>query len=134
MFTMHPFSADSPYFSITTSSTVANSLQTESVVDNVEGAQKELLKYWSRVSGNRWLIASKSLLESEIFFANPLCSRMLTFHRNVWCIDDFLSSLGFDCRLNIHRSTMLGRTTTFDGRKCSSTAEHIPRAVTVSTD
>ncbi|CAK7219480.1 Integral membrane protein SED5 [Sporothrix curviconia] len=30
---------------------------TESVVDNVEGAQKELLKYWSRVSGNRWLIA-----------------------------------------------------------------------------
>ncbi|CAK7272859.1 Integral membrane protein SED5 [Sporothrix epigloea] len=30
---------------------------TESVVDNVEGAQKELLKYWGRVSGNRWLIA-----------------------------------------------------------------------------
>ena len=27
------------------------------MVDNVEGAQKELLKYWSRVSGNRWLIA-----------------------------------------------------------------------------
>ncbi|KAK3364442.1 t-SNARE [Lasiosphaeria hispida] len=30
---------------------------TEDVVDNVEGAQKELLKYWSRVSGNRWLVA-----------------------------------------------------------------------------
>ncbi|KAK0612343.1 t-SNARE [Bombardia bombarda] len=30
---------------------------TEDVVDNVEGAQKELLKYWSRVSGNRWLLA-----------------------------------------------------------------------------
>jgi syntaxin 5 len=30
---------------------------TEDVVDNVEGAQRELLKYWSRVSGNRWLIA-----------------------------------------------------------------------------
>lgn len=29
----------------------------EEVVDNVEGAQRELLKYWSRVSGNRWLIA-----------------------------------------------------------------------------
>jgi hypothetical protein len=29
----------------------------EDVVDNVEGAHKELLKYWSRVSGNRWLIA-----------------------------------------------------------------------------
>ena len=26
-------------------------------MDNVEGAQKELLKYWSRVSGNRWLVA-----------------------------------------------------------------------------
>ena len=30
---------------------------TEDVVDNVEGAQKELLRYWSRVSGNRWLVA-----------------------------------------------------------------------------
>ncbi|MCJ1308195.1 cis-Golgi t-SNARE syntaxin [Agyrium rufum] len=30
---------------------------TEDIVDNVEGAQKELLKYWSRVSGNRWLVA-----------------------------------------------------------------------------
>lgn len=30
---------------------------TETVVDNVQGAQKELLKYWGRVSGNRWLLA-----------------------------------------------------------------------------
>ena len=30
---------------------------TEDVADNVQGAQRELLKYWSRVSGNRWLIA-----------------------------------------------------------------------------
>lgn len=30
---------------------------TEDVVDNVQGAQKELLKYWSRVSSNRWLLA-----------------------------------------------------------------------------
>lgn len=30
---------------------------TEDVVDNVSGAQRELLKYWSRVQGNRWLIA-----------------------------------------------------------------------------
>ncbi|KAI0130441.1 t-SNARE [Xylariales sp. AK1849] len=30
---------------------------TEDVVDNVQGAQKELLKYWSTVSSNRWLIA-----------------------------------------------------------------------------
>ena len=30
---------------------------TEDVVDNVEGAQKELMKYWGRVKGNRWLVA-----------------------------------------------------------------------------
>ncbi|KAF2757593.1 putative ER-golgi SNARE complex subunit [Pseudovirgaria hyperparasitica] len=30
---------------------------TEDVVDNVEGAQRELMKYWNRVSGNRWLVA-----------------------------------------------------------------------------
>ncbi|KAI8960236.1 putative ER-golgi SNARE complex subunit [Daldinia sp. FL1419] len=30
---------------------------TEDVVDNVQGAQRELLRYWSRVSSNRWLIA-----------------------------------------------------------------------------
>ncbi|KAJ1324276.1 syntaxin 5 [Microdochium nivale] len=30
---------------------------TDDVVDNVSGAQRELLKYWSRVSSNRWLIA-----------------------------------------------------------------------------
>lgn len=30
---------------------------TEDVVENVEGAQRELMKYWSRVSGNRWLVA-----------------------------------------------------------------------------
>lgn len=30
---------------------------TEDIVENVEGAQRELMKYWSRVSGNRWLVA-----------------------------------------------------------------------------
>ncbi|KAF2160259.1 hypothetical protein M409DRAFT_60165 [Zasmidium cellare ATCC 36951] len=30
---------------------------TNDVVDNVEGAQRQLMKYWSRVQGNRWLIA-----------------------------------------------------------------------------
>lgn len=30
---------------------------TEDVVDNVQGAQRELMKYWTRVSSNRWLIA-----------------------------------------------------------------------------
>lgn len=27
------------------------------VVDNVNAAQSELLKYWNRVQGNRWLVA-----------------------------------------------------------------------------
>ena len=26
-------------------------------LQNVEGAQRELLKYWNRMSGNRWLVA-----------------------------------------------------------------------------
>lgn len=30
---------------------------TDDVVDNVEGAQRELMKYWGRVQGNRWLVA-----------------------------------------------------------------------------
>jgi len=30
---------------------------TDDVVDNVEGAQRELMKYWSRMQGNRWLVA-----------------------------------------------------------------------------
>ncbi|KAG0640438.1 t-SNARE [Tuber brumale] len=30
--------------------------ETEDVVANVEGGQRELLKYWSRVSSNRWLV------------------------------------------------------------------------------
>lgn len=30
--------------------------ETEDVVANVEGGQRELLKYWARVSSNRWLV------------------------------------------------------------------------------
>lgn len=30
---------------------------TDDVVDNVGGAQRELMKYWTRISSNRWLIA-----------------------------------------------------------------------------
>lgn len=30
---------------------------TEDVVTNVSGAQRELMKYWGRVSSNRWLVA-----------------------------------------------------------------------------
>ncbi|RKF59265.1 Integral membrane protein sed5 [Golovinomyces cichoracearum] len=44
---------------------------TEDVVDNVQGAQRELLKYWSRVSGNRWLVA-KMMGVLMIFFLQVL--------------------------------------------------------------
>ena len=30
---------------------------TDDVVDNVDGAQRELMKYWGRMQGNRWLVA-----------------------------------------------------------------------------
>lgn len=30
---------------------------TDDVVDNVQGAQRELMKYWNSVKGNRWLVA-----------------------------------------------------------------------------
>lgn len=71
---------------------------TDDVVDNVQGAQRELMKYWNRVSGNRWLVAKMfgvlmicefpfSLLNSSIkFTANVLCSLpSLGPHR--WLID-----------------------------------------------
>lgn len=46
---------------------------TEDVVDNVEGAQKELMKYWSRVSGNRWLVAKMfGVLMVRLPFPQPI--------------------------------------------------------------
>jgi syntaxin 5 len=46
---------------------------TEDVVDNVEGAQRELMKYWSRVQGNRWLVAKMFgvLMVSRFFHFLP---------------------------------------------------------------
>ena len=46
---------------------------TEDVVDNVQGAQRELMKYWTRVSSNRWLIAKMFgvLMVSNPFFSLP---------------------------------------------------------------
>lgn len=40
---------------------------TEDVVENVQGAQRELMKYWSRLSGNRWLVA-KMMSVLMVFF------------------------------------------------------------------
>ena len=52
---------------------------TEDVVDNVEGAQRELMKYWSRVQGNRWLVAKMFgvLMICKHFFVSPRCPRHL---------------------------------------------------------
>lgn len=48
---------------------------TEDVVDNVQGAQRELLKYWSRVSGNRWLIAKMfGILMVSLWLLHLVCT------------------------------------------------------------
>lgn len=39
--------------------------ETEDVVANVDGGQRELLKYWARVSSNRWLVVK--MFGGEIF-------------------------------------------------------------------
>ena len=71
---------------------------TEDVVDNVEGAQRELLKYWNRVSGNRWLIAKMfGVLMVSLtleFISNMMFDQPLTF-----ICADLLPSMGPDLRL-----------------------------------
>lgn len=51
---------------------------TEDVVDNVQGAQRELMKYWSRVSGNRWLVA-KMFGVLMVGFIRPYLSLKLIY-------------------------------------------------------
>lgn len=67
---------------------------TEDVVDNVEGAQKELLRYWSRVSGNRWLIAKMFGVLVSCSVANYFYDKLTLLQ-----IDDLLPALGIDCRV-----------------------------------
>jgi syntaxin 5 len=54
---------------------------TDDVVDNVEGAQRELMKYWGRVQGNRWLVAKMFgvLMICEFPSLPHGCSRELAF-------------------------------------------------------
>jgi hypothetical protein len=56
---------------------------TEDVVDNVEGAQRELMKYWSRVQGNRWLVAKMfgvlMICTSAHFHLVTLCANPRSF-------------------------------------------------------
>jgi hypothetical protein len=63
---------------------------TEDVVDNVQGAQRELMKYWTRVSGNRWLIAK--------MFGILMVRLSLLYSRTseLTVSADFLPSLGVD--------------------------------------
>lgn len=61
---------------------------TEDVVENVEGAQRELMKYWSRVSGNRWLVAKMFGVLMVLVVHFPLNHRTLISRR-------FSSSYGF---------------------------------------
>ncbi len=62
---------------------------TEDVVDNVEGAQRELMKYWSRVSGNRWLVA-------KMFGVLMVCNHREVYFRSrqTNIIPDFLPLMG----------------------------------------
>lgn len=62
---------------------------TEDVVDNVQGAQRELMKYWTRVSSNRWLIAK--------MFGVLMVSIFSLYRARTTLTDaDFLPSLGVD--------------------------------------
>ena len=69
---------------------------TEDVVDNVQGAQRELMKYWSRVSGNRWLVA-------KMFGVLMVSIRPIKTFRRCKHADncqDILSSVGLDRRID----------------------------------
>ena len=64
---------------------------TEDVVDNVQGAQRELMKYWLRVSGNRWLVAKMFGVLMVSF--SPCLELKLTL------LTDILFTMGSYCRL-----------------------------------
>ena len=68
---------------------------TDDVVDNVQGAQRELLKYWSRVSGNRWLV-------TKMFGVLMASYRMfwVKFRDADVCLD-FLPALGAHCWIDL---------------------------------
>lgn len=72
---------------------------TEDVVDNVQGAQRELLKYWNRVQGNRWLVA-------KMFGVLMVCLSTDNL-RSELTIADLLSSLGPDIRLRWLHTTYI---------------------------
>lgn len=68
---------------------------TDDVVDNVQGAQRELMKYWTRVSGNRWLIAK---MFGILMVRSYSCIHSPT---TLTTDTDFLPSLGIDLVIDI---------------------------------
>ena len=56
----------------------------------MQGAQRELMKYWSRVSGNRWLVA-KMFGVLMVFHAYHISITNEITH----CFDRFSSYYGF---------------------------------------
>ena len=61
----------------------------------MQGAQRELMKYWSRVSGNRWLVA-KMFGVLMVFHV----IRISTMSEMLIVSTDLLPTLGSYCRLN----------------------------------
>lgn len=69
---------------------------TEDVVDNVEGAQRELMKYWNRVQGNRWLVA-------KMFGVLMICEFPLS-HLMLGNSANTVQSFCFGCLLPVRRN------------------------------
>ena len=61
----------------------------------MQGAQRELMKYWSRVSGNRWLVAKMFGVLMVRFHAFEISLRVKLLIAMV----DLLPTMGSYCRL-----------------------------------
>ena len=86
---------------------------TEDVVDNVQGAQRELMKYWSRVSFQTFVQCGHSAMSHQCSqyacFTRVLYTDMKTgfgkpvaSSENVWSVNDFLPLVGVDIGIGVH--------------------------------
>ena len=76
---------------------------TEDVVDNVEGAQRELMKYWSRVQGNRWLVAK---MFGVLMICKPTPYLLVCSLTNVWQSSSCGSSSPDRCYFMLYMSSL----------------------------
>lgn len=88
---------------------------TEDVVDNVQGAQRELLKYWNRVQGNRWLVAK--------MFGVLMVSPSSTIVVLILTLADLLPLVGFNIRLEYCIRTDICR----EAGRSAATVQHTNR-------